>query len=176
VRAELQQRRDDCARDLDRQERSLQRLLDAYEAGLLDIDEFARRSDRVRAAIHRARHELTDADEKLASSIALRSIVARLESFRDRVRDGLDKLRWEDRRQLIRMLVARVEIGADGATVVYRVPPTPGSEPPRTARPERSTPDRSCRLRTQRHPAGCPNSNDEPITPSRLGSRDRRAP
>lgn len=51
-----------------------------------------------------------------------RAVLARLETFADRVRDRLDHLEWEERQQLIRLVVTRVEIDEEAATVVYRVP------------------------------------------------------
>jgi len=43
-----------------------------------------------------------------------------------RYRDTL--LDWQQRRQIIRTLVSRVEIGEEGATVVYRVPASTNPE------------------------------------------------
>ena len=124
IRGESREQREHAARLLAAQEGSLQRLVDAYEAGALPLAELTTRSERVRARIAHAREELDQIDARIANTLEMRSVVARLDAFGNRVRDGLDTLNWTDRRQLIRTLVARVEIQPDGATIVYRLPAT----------------------------------------------------
>jgi site-specific DNA recombinase len=119
---DLRQQRDDVARLLVKQERSLERLLDAYEAGVLELDELKARSESVRKRIDRSKKELQDAEKRLNETVELRSVMDRLESFSASVDNRLDKLSWEEQRQLIRILVARVEMDEEGATVIYRVP------------------------------------------------------
>ena len=77
----------------------------------------------LRARLARARDELAQAEKHLEQTVELTAVVGRLSEFGAQVRDGLDHLDWHQRRQLIRTLVARVEVEQDGATVVYRVPP-----------------------------------------------------
>jgi len=144
--AELRTQRDEAKRLLVAQEHTLRRLRDAYEAGAVDLEDLVARSDRVRARIQRARKELDEAEARLRQTIELTAVVGRLSEFADQVRDGLQGLDWQHRRQLIRALVARVEIDEHGATVVYRVPTPPGprngDEPPNGV-----SGDQSCHLR-----------------------------
>ena len=126
VPEDVRQHREEAQRHLTSQEKALQRLLDAYEAGAVDLPDLKARSDRVRERIERARDDLAEAQAKEASAVELRAIAARLEDFASRVRDGLDHLSWLERRQLIRTLVSRVEVDEEEVTVVYRLPnPTP---------------------------------------------------
>lgn len=151
VQAELRQQRDEAARLLTVQERSLRRLLDAYEAGVLELDELTTRSERVRARIESARGDLKDAEAKLSEMIEIHEVVGRLETFGDRVRGRLDELSWHERRQLIRILVARVEIDEEGATVVYRVPgPHPECSPVNSGGEGVEASDKSIHLRGRR--------------------------
>jgi site-specific DNA recombinase len=129
AQAELRLQRDEAARILKNQERSLQRLLDAYEAGVLELDELTARSRHVRARVERARLELQEAENRLSKVIEIHEVIGRLEVFRNQVSHRLDELGWEERRQIIRMLVSRVEIDDEGATVVYRVPSVRGGSP-----------------------------------------------
>lgn len=122
VTGELRRQRDEAACLLSKQERTLQRVVDAYEAGALTLPELTVRSERIRARIKTAREELGSAESRLSDTVQLREVVGCLQDFANRVHRGLDKLSWMERRQLIRTLVARVEIHEDGATVVYRVP------------------------------------------------------
>jgi site-specific DNA recombinase len=122
IAAELQQQRDNAARTLAAHERSLKRLVDAYEIGAIEVEDLKARSDAVRKRIERAQRDLTDAEHKLHDTVQLRAIITRLDDFAARVREGLDALSWLERRQIIRALVAKIEIDDTGATVVYRLP------------------------------------------------------
>lgn len=118
----LRLQRYEATRILAAYERSLKRVLDAYEAGVLELAELTARSERLKLRMERARQELQEIDAQINESTALRAIIGRLQDFAQRVSAGLEQLDWLGRRQLIRTLVARVEIDDEGATVVYRLP------------------------------------------------------
>ena len=122
--SERQAQRDDAAAVVSSYERSLKRLVDAYEAGALELEDLTARTERLKPQIQRAREDLRQAEAKLTETVTLRAVTSRLHDFAARVGQGLDRLTWHDRRQLIRTLVSRVEIDTDGATVVFRLPPT----------------------------------------------------
>jgi len=126
--AEMRTQRDDATRMVVSQEQVLRRLRDAYEAGALELDDLVARSERVRTRLVRAREELGQAEKQLTQTVEITAIVGRLTDFSTHVRAGLDSLDWQQRRQIIRTLVSRVEIGEEGATVVYRVPAITNSE------------------------------------------------
>ena len=140
--AELTQQRDEAARVLAAHQRSLKRLVDAYEVGAIDVNELKVRSEAVRARIERAQRDVVDAEQRLRETVQLRAIVTHLDDFGlPRERLGLDKLSWTERRTIIRTLVDKIEIDETAATVVYRLPSL-GRTP--TPRSDRSPPER-CR-------------------------------
>jgi site-specific DNA recombinase len=114
-------------------ERALQRLVDAYEAGALDLADLTTRSDRVRARIAQAHDELATLEKVLAERRELQLVIARVEDFAQRVRKGLEALSWEERRTIVRTLIARIEIADDDVTIVYRVPTSSPTGSPTTA-------------------------------------------
>jgi site-specific DNA recombinase len=122
--------RDDALRLVRSHERAIQRLVDAYEAGAIDLTELTIRSDRVRARIAQARIELATLEKVLAERRELQLVVARVEDFAQRVRNGLDALSWEERRAVVRTLIARIEIADHDVTIVYRVPTSSPTAPP----------------------------------------------
>ncbi len=178
--AELQERRDEAARNLVTLERGLQRLVDAYEVGAVDLEELKARSDAVRARMERARQEVELAERAIQEGGQLRLVIAKVEDFGARVRDGLNALSWHERQHIIRTLVAKVEIDETGATVVFRVPATdPGPTGP--AAPSGS---KSKQRRASRSYGLCTGRNDElPAEPNaelaalqsgpKLGLRER---
>ena len=107
---------------LNAQQQALRRLQDAYEAGALTLSELTERSERVRSRIRRGEEEFEHAQAALSQTAELKALASKLTTFAAQIRAGLDTLDWDQRQQLIRTLVARVEIDDNGATVVYRIP------------------------------------------------------
>ena len=119
---QLRRERDESERFLRTQEKTLSRLRDAYEAGALDLEDLVQRSERVRTRIQKAKDDLARAEQALSETVELTAVIGRLTDFAQNVQAGLSSLSWQQRRQLIRTLVSRVEIDEDGATIVYRIP------------------------------------------------------
>jgi site-specific DNA recombinase len=122
ARNEHDVQRADALRVVGSHERTLKRLVDAYEAGAIDLAELKTRTESVRARLTRARDELAALEKVLAEKHAMQLVVASVAEFGQRVRKGLGKLPWEERRRVIRTVVARIEINNDDVTVVFRVP------------------------------------------------------
>jgi site-specific DNA recombinase len=127
----LQAQYDEAKRIVEGLEANRKRLLDAYEAGLCSLDDLRTRTAPIQESLQRARADLAQAEAELTATVNLRAISTRLEDFAQQVEHGLEGLSREQRRDVIRMLVARVEIGAEKITIVFRVPRTRGpTEPP----------------------------------------------
>jgi site-specific DNA recombinase len=128
---ELRANHAEALRGLATQERTLKRVVDAYEIGAIELKDLKARTEAIRARIARAQADVEKANEKLRETIQLRAVVTRLEDFASRVRKGLDQVSWEDRRRIVRTVVSRVVIDEDGATIVYRLPSVdPGPDGP----------------------------------------------
>jgi site-specific DNA recombinase len=108
----------------------LARLIDSYAEGLIEKAEFEPRIGRLReriAALEEQAQQLVQAE---ALQDDLRVIIGRLDEFAASVKGGLEEADWSTRRELIRALVKRVEIGKDDVNVVFRVSPDPFVESP----------------------------------------------
>ena len=104
-----------------RVQRGLARLIDAYAEGLLEKTEF---EPRVRSAKQRL-SEL-DAEAKLLAEREtldqqLQTVIHRLDQFALHVQDRLETADTSLRRELIRALVKRVELGVEEVRIVYRI-------------------------------------------------------
>ncbi len=67
-------------------------------------------------------------DALAAASAAQRDltlVIGRLEDFSIRVRENLDLLDWSARRDVIRLMVRRIEIDDSQVEIVFRIPPPP---------------------------------------------------
>lgn len=110
---------------LARLRQGLARLIDSYAEGLVEHDEFAPRITRLRQRIRTLEARTQQLADEAALQAELRLIVGRLDEFAVQVRDRLETADWETRRELVRALVKRVEVGQEGVNVVFRVPPVP---------------------------------------------------
>src|SRR5262249_5907963 len=110
---------------------TISRLIDGYADGLIDKDEFTLRIRRAKERSARLEEQLQAQADLAAQRRELLLIITRLEDFTVRIKNGLQDADWHTKRDLVRALVRRVEIGPDGVNVVFRVDPAiPSSVPP----------------------------------------------
>jgi site-specific DNA recombinase len=124
-------------------ERAIQRLGDAYEAGVIELPEYSERRGRLRGRLDQAKADLLVVTKRLQQTIELTEVVATVEGFPERLHHGLGDASWDQKRQVIRAIVERVEVGAERVRVVYRVPTSSRPRPPGD---DADAEDRSCRL------------------------------
>ncbi|HID23441.1 MAG TPA: recombinase family protein, partial [Planctomycetaceae bacterium] len=93
--------------------RAITRLIDAYEEGLLSKNEFEPRIKRTKERLAKLQAEASRLSELEAEQSELRLAIGHLEDFSKHVRDGLETISWTDKREIIRALVNRVEIGRE---------------------------------------------------------------
>jgi site-specific DNA recombinase len=148
---QLRESRDDAARIVSVHERSLRRLVDAYEAGAIELPDLQTRSEGLRVRLERARRDLADTEQKLNETVHLRAVITQLDDFAARVRNGLDRTSWVEQQRIIRTLVAQVKIDENGATVIYRLPaPTGkpgGADPEDQSGAAEGSASKNCQLR-----------------------------
>ncbi len=104
--------------------RGVARLLDAYEEGLLEKDEF---EPRIRQAKERLAKLKKQADIQAGTEQQrneLRLIIGRIQDFADAVRAGLEEASEPARRDIIRALVKHIEVDEQHVRVVYKVQPS----------------------------------------------------
>jgi site-specific DNA recombinase len=127
-------------RALDASERERTRLLDAYQAGLLELDELTRRTTAVTARRDRLATEkdaLTTRSAELATENRLRR---RLAGFAERVAASLDELDPEARRRLLRLVVEKVRVTGWRVEIHLKIPLV-DEPPPDEHRPDDGPPD-----------------------------------
>jgi site-specific DNA recombinase len=105
--------------------RGITRLIDAYQEGLVERDEF---EPRIRIAKERLAKLETEAKAVLDQDLEaeeVRTAIDQLESFGSRIRDGLKDAGWATRREIMRSLIRKVEVGTDAIRIEYKVGPLP---------------------------------------------------
>jgi site-specific DNA recombinase len=108
----------------------LARLIDSYAEGLIEKAEFEPRITRLRQRIADLEGQVRQLAQAAAVQDELRRIIGRLDTFAAQVRDGLAEADWLKRREIIRALVKRVEVGDEEVNVVFRVGADPFVERP----------------------------------------------
>jgi site-specific DNA recombinase len=110
----------------------LSRLIDSYTEGLIDKPEFQPRIERSKEKLRRVEQAMQALADEERQQQELRLVISHLEEFAQHVVAGLQQADWMRRRELIRTLVKRVEIGAEVVKVVFRVEPGPPSTCPKS--------------------------------------------
>jgi site-specific DNA recombinase len=106
-------------------QRALTLLIDAYESGLLEKDEFAPRLERVRQRLQdtgtqlEALHQAKDQEQTIVQALG------RLEDFAARIESGLREPTPQQQREVLKALVKRVEIAPNRIRVIYKIHPLP---------------------------------------------------
>src|SRR5579875_1300807 len=113
------------ARLLTRVRRGIARLIDAYQEGYLERDEFEPRIRAAKERLAKLEGEARASAERDAEAQQLQAAVDQLQSFAQRVREGLQEADWNTRREILRALVKQVEVGEDSIRVIYKVTPLP---------------------------------------------------
>jgi site-specific DNA recombinase len=125
---ELQARRETLRRGQAHLRHQLERLTDAYLGSIIPLDEYGRR----RRDLEQRMRALAEQEEQLCQDAARRQqlagVAASLEAFRARVQRGLAGAGFEQRRQLVLLLVDRVIVTDAEVEIRYVLPTSPESE------------------------------------------------
>jgi site-specific DNA recombinase len=125
---ELLARRETLRRGRAHLHQQLERLTDAYLRAVIPLDEYERRrrelEQRVQALAGQEEQLRDDAERQRR----LADLAASLEAFRQRVQRGLAQASFEQRRELVMLLIDRVVITNADVEIRYALPTSPESE------------------------------------------------
>jgi site-specific DNA recombinase len=110
--------------------RGVGRLIDSYAEGTIEKVEFEPRIRGLKERLARLEEQRQALADRTELQATLSLIIGRMEDFARTVRSRLAALDWTGRRDLIRTLVKRVEIGPEEVNVVFRVAPTSAEPEP----------------------------------------------
>jgi site-specific DNA recombinase len=119
---------------LQKAKRVVARLIDAYEEGLLEKKEFEPRLARARQRLETLETEAQAAVARAAQVHDVQAVIGQLQEFAQRVSEGLEEASWAAKREILRALIKRVEVGAEEVRVVYKVDPRPFVDGPERGR------------------------------------------
>ena len=108
-----------------KEKRALARLIDAYESGLLEKEEFVPRLERARQRLQDWQTQLEQLHEAQTQEQTMADVIGRLEDFAARIATGLREPTPQQKRDILKALVKRVEIAPDKIRVIYKIHPLP---------------------------------------------------
>jgi hypothetical protein len=118
---DLQARRENLHKGRASLRQQLDRLTEAYLRGVIPLDEYERR-----------RHELVQKEQALAGETEqqqqLTGVANSIEAFCQRIQQGLANTTFEQKRQLVMLLIDRVIVTNDEVEIRYVIPTSPASE------------------------------------------------
>jgi site-specific DNA recombinase len=128
VPQELQARREQVRQGRLQLERQRERLTDAYQSGVLPLDEYQQR----RQAVEQQMGVLDRQAQQIASQVdqqkELAGVLTSIEAFCQRVQAGLENASFDQKRQLVELLIDRVIVTNGDVEIRYVIPTSPSSE------------------------------------------------
>ena len=101
--------------------RSIARLIDSYQDGYLEKEEFEPRIGGLRERLAQLEATAAGLANRERSEEEVRQVIGAIEQFASGVRERLDSSDFTTQRDLIRTLVDRIEVREDSVRIVYKV-------------------------------------------------------
>lgn len=125
---ELQARRENLRRGQGSLAHQLDRLSEAYLQGVFPLVEYQRRRQQLEQKCQALETQEKLLDAQVDRQAELAGLVASVNDFCERVHMGLTNATFEQKRQLVELLIDRVIIANDEVEIRYVLPTSPGSE------------------------------------------------
>jgi site-specific DNA recombinase len=103
-------------------QRGMERLIDSYSEGVIDKEQFVPRLNRTKSRIAELEARIHANVEGADYRQELRSLVNHFQKLATHLGPGVEEADWNRRREIIRSLVEKIEIGRVGIAVVFRLP------------------------------------------------------
>lgn len=125
---ELLARRENLRKGRISLEHQLDRLSEAYLQGVMGLTEYQRRRRELEQKAQALATQEQQLDGHVDRQAELAGLAASVESFCERVQTGLANATFEQKRQLVELLIDRVIVTNDQVEIRYVIPTSPSSE------------------------------------------------
>jgi site-specific DNA recombinase len=102
-------------------EKGISLLIDSYTQQYITKDEFEPRIKLLRQNLKKAQEQQNKLVEQKNLTRGIELVVTNLEKFANGVSSNLDKLDWHGRRDIIRLVVKRIDMGNEDINIVYKI-------------------------------------------------------
>jgi site-specific DNA recombinase len=131
----LRKRQESLHRDQIRLQKSIDRLVTAYQESLLTLEQLRQRMPALRQQEQAVQSELASLAEAAADQSRYLRLVETLTEFRTRLRARADRLAVEERQRILRLLVKEILVGKEDITIRHSIS-APHSGPGSTGSPD----------------------------------------
>ncbi len=104
-------------------QRGLERLIDSYSEGAIDKDQFMPRLSRTKSRIAELEARIHANADGTDRRQELRFLVNQFQKLAVHLGPSLENADWNRRREIIRSLVEKIEIGPTSVAIIFRLPP-----------------------------------------------------
>jgi len=125
---ELQARRENLRKARVSLEHQMERLTDAYLVNVLQLEEYKRRHQELEQRLQGVAEQVRQLEASVGRHDELAAQVQSIEAFCQRVQQGLAEATFEQKRQLIELLIDRVVVTNEEVEIRYVIPTSPTSE------------------------------------------------
>ena len=128
VPQELQARQEQVRKATASLEQQLERLTDAYLGAVIPLEEYRRRRHELEERQKALARQAAQLETSVERQIEVSTLVDSIEAFCARIQLGLEQATFEQRRQVVELLVDRVVVTNDEVEIRYVIPTTSASE------------------------------------------------
>ena len=125
---ELQARRENLRRGRDSLQRQLDRLTEAYLAAVIPIAEYKRRRQELETRLEAFENQESQLLSQSNRQAQIAALVTSIQDFCQRIQGGLEQATFEQKRQLVELLIDRVIVTDDKVEIRYVIPTSPEAE------------------------------------------------
>jgi site-specific DNA recombinase len=125
---ELGARRENLRKGIASLANQLERLTEAYLGGVLSLEEYKRRRQDNEDRQNGLKAQLREVEANAQRQLELNGLLGNIEDFCKRIREGLAKASFEQKRQLVELLIDRVIVTNGEVEIRYVIPTSPKSE------------------------------------------------
>lgn len=118
----VQRRQADLTRELSRVGQQTDKLIDAYQDGLLDLAELRHRMPALRKRQAALESELEGVQQKSVEQERLIEMQVSIERFMEQLRHSAQTLDIEQKQRIVRLLVREVVVGSGSITIHHQIP------------------------------------------------------
>ena len=117
-------RKETLAKEIARVQNGIDRLLDAYQEGLLQISELRIRMQELRKRQSALRSELQSLEAKTIDDESYLQLVSKIDDFLFRMRRSAETLNVLDRQKILRLVIKEILVDIDTVTIRHSIPTT----------------------------------------------------
>jgi site-specific DNA recombinase len=126
-------RKEELDRQIARQQKAIEKLLDAYQEGLLELEELRSRMPELRKRKETLLSELRSLMASFADQETILRLADNIGSFIERLRVAANTLEVSERRRVLRLVVKEILVYKDTIKIKHSIPITGAATPPNSS-------------------------------------------